>query len=673
MADTTVKAVLDLDNKEFVKKLKESLGLMNELGDGDSLKNLLGVFGRIGAVAGVAAAAIGAVKVAFDFTEEGEKLKQLDNSFKALAESAGLAGEALKEKLVGSAKGLVDDTGLINAANKAIVQMGSSAEKLPEIMEIARKATALFGGDLINNFESMNQALASGNTRSLKNMRIIIDSEKAYKDYAKTIGVGVEYLNEHGKKQALLNAFLEQGKSKFKGVDETATQATQAYTRMKVALGDFYAGIARLVSKYFSGAFASALNSVTSAVTLLSNTMTSAFGSSSDKAQLKIKNLGIQLEELTKTMSAQQAMLADFQAKGAPEASIKFLKEGVDRIQAQIDDKKKQLADLKGKTEEPEKAKGVNGEGKEGDIAGEKLKEKRTKFYADIRALEQENLTAMQENATSEEAVVALHEQQKQAVWEEFKAKREQMETEAKALGLEGTEAYNEALINLEIQKNERLTQLDNDLDQKKMQARENQLKHAQSTNEKFVQGFRLAADQQAKALGDAGAKGAKTFNILKSNAKQAFIDMGSGAKSGSEAVKAFFLGSLADMAEMQGEFLLAKGLSSLGGPQDIAAGGALLALSGAIRAMAGSGGGGGGAGGGGGGGGASADAGGGAGAGAGMADAKPGKEEQAKKAVTVAIQGNYFETDQTRTRLMEMIRESGDYTDFNLKQIGQS
>jgi hypothetical protein len=48
-------------------------------------------------------------------------------------------------------------------------------------------------------------------------------------------------------------------------------------------------------------------------------------------------------------------------------------------------------------------------------------------------------------------------------------------------------------------------------------------------------------------------------------------------------------------------------------------------------------------------------------------ADATP------KKTVTVQIAGHYFETEQTKTRLMEMIRETTDATDYKYVQVGQS
>src|SRR3990167_2381775 len=136
---------------------------------------------------GRAAGALKDLPVAiFDFVKEGEKVQQINRSFESLAKSAGLSGQEIREGLVGAAKGLADDTDIILAANKAIVGLGSQAEKLPQVMELARKATYLFGGDLVQNFEAMNHAIASGNTRALKNMGIMVDAESAVNKYAES-------------------------------------------------------------------------------------------------------------------------------------------------------------------------------------------------------------------------------------------------------------------------------------------------------------------------------------------------------------------------------------------------------------------------------------------------------------------------------------------------------
>ena len=201
--DNKTTVVLDLDNKEFIKKLKESLGLLGEIGETESISNLSVMFMKVGAVAGVAATAVLAVKAALDLAMEAEHIKQINNSFEALAKSAGLSADVIKSELMTAVKGLADDTDVLQSANKAIVAMGGNAAHLGETMEMARKATALFGGDLLGNFETLNTAIASGNTRALRQYGLIIDQDKAYKDYAKTLGISVKYLDDAGKKQAI--------------------------------------------------------------------------------------------------------------------------------------------------------------------------------------------------------------------------------------------------------------------------------------------------------------------------------------------------------------------------------------------------------------------------------------------------------------------------------------
>ena len=108
---------------------------------------------------------------------------------------------------------------------------------------------------------------------------------------------------------------------------------------------------------------------------------------------------------------------------------------------------------------------------------------------------------------------------------------------------------------------------------------------------------------------------------------------------------------------------MLAEGIGTYDGVK-VAEGGALLALSGLIRGLAG---------GGGGGGSSSSGGGGGAGSAPGPATGleKPHLDETQKKSVTIQVQGNYFETEQTKTRITEMIRETSDATDYKFQQIG--
>ena len=122
-------------------------------------------------------------------------------------------------------------------------------------------------------------------------------------------------------------------------------------------------------------------------------------------------------------------------------------------------------------------------------------------------------------------------------------------------------------------------------------------------------------------------------------------------------------LNSLADIAEAQGDLLLA---SALVNPLNAAAGAALLVLSGVLRGAAGSAG-------------SSSGVGSSSGGGGGVATSATdsGLTTQPalstpSKAVTIQVQGNYFETDATKRTLMDMIRSETDATDFKYTQINQ-
>jgi len=121
----------------------------------------------------------------------------------------------------------------------------------------------------------------------------------------------------------------------------------------------------------------------------------------------------------------------------------------------------------------------------------------------------------------------------------------------------------------------------------------------------------------------------------------------------------------LADEAQARGALILASSIWPPN-PLGLAAGGGLLALSGLLRSMAG---------------GKASSSGGtiptgslngsGIDVASGSASPNAAQFQSPRRQATIQVMGNYFETEQTRTRLMEMMREATDYTDFKYVQIG--
>ena len=310
----------------------------------------------------------------------------------------------------------------------------------------------------------------------------------------------------------------------------------------------------------------------------------------------------------------------------------------------------------------------AEGGGQPSQINDEKLKQARTKLEGDLVKIKQESEKAQEKIETDAAAFARMREQEMVTAAQEASSKINELRINGLQKGLITEQQFAAAVLNIQKKLNSDITQIRTKSNNDEIQA----LKNLEAQNQKTATGFSAAwqknAAQARQDLGSMAKAGEITFNSFKTRSVEAFKAMGDGSKSGADAVKGFMLGSLGDIAMEYGTFHLINGAATYNFVE-VAEGGALIALGAALQSMgsssgsssssASSGGGGGGAG------------------PAGISDpgspATPAPQAAQTKSLTVAISGNIFETDQTRTRMMDMIRQAGDFTDFNLKQIGQS
>jgi hypothetical protein len=247
---------------------------------------------------GILLGAIEAVKGALETVFDAEAIRATNAQFELLAENAGLVGENLKSGLAQAADGLVDDTDLIRAANKALVAMGSTAKDLPQIMDLARKATAVFGGSVAQNFELMSQAISNGQTRALKNLGIVIDQEEAYRKFAMTLGVSTQELTEAGKQQAIMNAVLAQGDTNFKNVDDALLKNTNSWQQLKVTFEQIKEVATLAFEKLAGPAVHNILSNLGSMAQDAKRAITASLGEGSEQAAAKAEILRSKIMEI---------------------------------------------------------------------------------------------------------------------------------------------------------------------------------------------------------------------------------------------------------------------------------------------------------------------------------------------------------------------------------------
>lgn len=670
---------LDLDTADFVKKGLEAKGIVSEIGSAENMTGLLEGLVHTSAALGVAGLAAYAFKEALDLTMEGEEIKRIEGQFERLAKQAGISSRELKEGMEAAAGGLVDTTDLLKTANQAIVEMGGSAEKLPELMELARKSTAVFGGELSTNFENITNAIARGNTRMLKHYGIIVDSTAAVQKFADAHGIAQNELSEAAKKQAILAEALEQGNKAFAGVTGAMAPTKTAMQEMKVAWQDFKEAVAVTVSTLTGTYFKDFFHSIGEMAKSAKTHLLSAFGKgeAADTAKLDVvrekllqaKAAAIDLEQrqlkgmFTPRYEAQmaevQANIKKYQEQlGITQKKVEQNAQEQEKIDKTVADSKTAITEKEKKDDLINKAEHLKNEQKfQTELL--KLQEATTKEQEkDIRSLDIIDGIMMEQGLNRYRAHA-------NAITK-IRADTTLVAGQKKALEAQEYARYNsqELASEKELAKT-RMALLDSYVANSK-------------TN---YQGIQRAAQQMTlqakKDLTDFGAKGKATMASFKSNATAAFSAIGQGiaqnqdvAKAAADAMKGFFLNMIGDRAEAEGGAMLLSGIWPPN-PVAIAGGGALIALGGALKSLAGSSGGG-----------ASVPSvGGGGGAAAPALETQQSAADQSQqlqsqqqvqqRSVHINIAGNLMDTQESQRTLMEVMRKETDATDFTYNKVG--
>jgi len=162
-------------------------------------------------------------------------------------EKYGRTWEDVRAAMKKATGGAVSDLELLKRSGQALT-LGLKPDEFIEMAGIARAAARAMGEDTSQMLESIITGTARQSKLWLDNLGIIIDTEKAYKDYAAAVGKSVKQLSEQERKQAFTNAVLERGRDMVADLgDESADtaiaieKATAAFNNMKIAIGKIIA------------------------------------------------------------------------------------------------------------------------------------------------------------------------------------------------------------------------------------------------------------------------------------------------------------------------------------------------------------------------------------------------------------------------------------------------
>jgi polyhydroxyalkanoate synthesis regulator phasin len=615
-----------------------------------------------------------AIKATVDFIIAGEKEIKLENKFKVLATEAGLAADVLQNELRRATSGLVEDGRLLEFASESFIQLGNNAKSLPQILEAARKAYAVFGGDIVSNAEKITQAIFSGQTRQLRQIGLLVDADKVYKDYAASIGTVVPLLTEQQKQTAILNSVLEQSATRFKNVVTEEGKVTDAFTRFGVQAKELTDQLSILASNTFGKAISSIIQSVTQDLKDWNRVLAQ---SNADRMADGVDKLKAQIAALSDSIKAGEEKLASFNKTEMRVLGSRF----VEGIAA----KKKALAEYQKQLEEATKAQvkagAAGGATPEGAGAGGgdsradaeflarkqalvmKVKELNGQLLASEVQLAQEEFNRKKNSSNLD----ALFYQQKLQAAEQYELQRSNLNTFFEQNGIVNEALRQQAREALESAHLNRLLMLNQNYQAQRQQLFIETETQALSVGESFttmVEGMDEAAQEMSvNASKNFKMLGKTMLTSIGSAAGNAFAAFGAAIANGENALQAFgkaLLNSLGHAAIQMGTTFILQGIAYswaglANGPALIAAGAALATFGGFLSAVGGAGpngvvGGGGSAGGAG-----------------GFDDSSPIAEsfdpedteaQIPRTAINLTIQGNVLDRRQTGLEIAEILEE---------------
>lgn len=501
-----------------------------------------------------------------DSAIEGERLKKLNSTFDIFASQVGLAGEALREDIIRSIDGLIASSEAITVASQSVLKLEKNASRIPEIFELSTKIAKTFGEDATTVFERISNAVASGSAKQLRSIGIVIDTDKVYKDFAKSLGITVDLLNQEQRQFALLDAALSKGRTSFASVNAASDSLGTSYKQLTASIKELNDSASVSANKIFGNIISNAFKNLTESVKDFNLTLKNATGTAGIDDQLKFL---IQRREENNRFIRESAATSPGLVQ-VYELQNKKLQQQIDLLQERID---------KGNEAQFQRALRTGNLGAESQAPGLTPEQIRARDEARLKSeidFQSKLIGIKQQELAAEQSIAQQIRDEQQKNDELDRIAREQIALEIQQSNI------NKDAIRLQAAQNELIT-----LQQKNalIEAEEKRSKDAIQNIEDQAAARRTASIQAANKIIQQALAGGLSNTIQKT--------IGA-IKNGENAIKAFassILETFGDLAIQLGQFYIAQGLANLAllkanpGAQ-IATGAALVALGSIIKSF---------------------------------------------------------------------------------------
>ncbi len=246
-----------------IKDLLLKLRLQGAKKTKEELKGVEGGIGKMGKAAARAGAAffaarglISGMKTSIELAGRFEKVNV---AFENLSKASGFSSQALN-KLKIATDGTINSIELMEQANNAmLLGIVDNENQMAEMFDISQRLASSLGQDTLFGVQSLVTGLGRQSKLMLDNLGIMIDVEKANKDYADVLGISSRQLSDQQRKQAFVNAAMSQARDLVKDLGEENLTATDHFNRLRTATDELRISFGTRFSKTIADATESLL------------------------------------------------------------------------------------------------------------------------------------------------------------------------------------------------------------------------------------------------------------------------------------------------------------------------------------------------------------------------------------------------------------------------------
>jgi len=195
-----------------------------------------GLGGLVAAYAGAAATTF-ALQQAFSALKSAADFQQIISGTNALAASFGQSGSQILSNIQEVTKGQLSLKEASAAANLAL-SAGFNPKQIESLSTVATKASRTLGRDLTDSYNRLVRGAAKLEPELLDELGIFTRIEPAVEAYAAKTGKAVSSLTNFERRQAFVNAIIDEGSRKYSEISLSTDTSSEALNRLAARIVD---------------------------------------------------------------------------------------------------------------------------------------------------------------------------------------------------------------------------------------------------------------------------------------------------------------------------------------------------------------------------------------------------------------------------------------------------